>query len=347
MMLNAQNILVRAPNWVGDLVMATPAFRSLRENFAGARITLLIKAYVKEVVQASPWFNEVIVYDPEGEDRGAKGFLRLANLLRKKRFDLAILLTNSFSTALMAKLARIRHIVGYDRDCRGMLLTHRIPAPKINGRYRPEPMIDYYLRICEYLGCSVLRRELLLFTEQKDEERAEEIFDSYGIDRGRIVTGLNVGAAYGSAKYWVDAYFAQLADHLSGEKGHEIILFAGPKERWIAERIQSMMKHKPVNLARENVPLGLLKSLIKRCSLFITTDSGPRHFAAAFGVPVIALLGPTDPIYSQTDSKKTIVIREDLECSPCMLRECPKDHSCMTRITPQRVIEAVETMFNP
>lgn len=341
--INAENILVRAPNWVGDLVMATPAFRSLRENFPKARITLLTKAYVKEVLQASPWFNEIIVYDPQERDKGIKGFLKLAADLRKKRFDLAILFTNSFSTAIMAKLARIRHIVGYNRNYRSLLLTNKIPAPKINGLYKPEPMVDYYLRICEYLDCPTVKRELSLFTDEENEKKAEEIFNSYGIDGRKVIIGLNVGAAYGSAKYWVDAYFAQVADYLL-EKGHEVILFAGPKEGWIAEKIQSMMEQKPVNLANENLPLCLLKSLIRRCSLLITTDSGPRHLATAFGVPVIALLGPTDPVYSQTDSQ-TIVITEELECSPCMLRECPTDHRCMSLITPQRVIEAVEGML--
>lgn len=324
--------------------MATPAFRSLRESFPMARITLLIKAYVKEVLQPSPWFNETIVYDPKERDKGINGFLRLASDLRKKRFDLAILFTNSFNTALMAKLAGIRHTVGYDRDWRGPLLTYKIPIPRINGRYKPEAMVDYYLRICEYLGCSATKREPSLFTDEKNEEKAEKIFKNYNINSEKAIIGLNVGAAYGSAKYWVDAHFAQVADYLL-EKGYDVILFAGPKEGWIAEKIQSMMKQKPVNLAKEKVPLGLLKSLIKGCSLLITTDSGPRHLATALGVPVIALLGPTDPIYSQTDSQKTIVIREDLECSPCMLRECPTDHRCMTLITPQRVIEAVEVML--
>ena len=165
-------------------------------------------------------------------------------------------------------------------------------------------------------------------------------------DAGDKVIGLNPGASFGSSKCWPAQNFARTAELFEEKTGARILLFAGPGEDEIVKAILSKTSAKIINTAPDRVDLELLKPLVKRCNLFVTNDTGPRHYAVAFDVPAVVIMGPTDPRYTSSNLDKTIVIRVDLDCSPCHKKTCPADHRCMTQITPEMVLEAGEKLLS-
>lgn len=324
--------------------MATPALRCLRDNFPDARIDLTLVPYVRKIVVEAPWYDAIHEYSPERG--GLTGRLDYLRLLRQNRYDLAVVLPNSFSSALLAFLSGAKRRIGYDRQGRGFLLTDPIPPPMENGKFVPQSMVEYYLRLCEALGAAPTSRKTELFVDADSERRAEELFGKYGVGKGRPIVAINPGAAYGSSKLWDCSRFAQVADDLADREDCHVVLLGGPGEKEIAREIAGAARSKPKNLAEENVPLDLLKSVIKRCDLLITVDSGPRHFAVAFDKPVVVIMGPTDPRYTNSNLEKTIVLRiTDLDCVPCHIKECPTHHECMTRITPDMVLHAAAELL--
>lgn len=326
--------------------MATPTLRCLRLNFPHARIDLTLVPYVREIVEGAPWFDAIIEYEAGSGFGGlakSAGYLRR---LRRNRYDLAIVLPNSFRSALLAFLSGAKRRVGYDRQGRGLLLTDAAPAPVENGRVVPQPMVEYYLNLCDGLVESLGSRKTELFVDSRSEQRADELFDRYGIGRSKPVVAINPGAAYGSSKLWIPDRFAAVADHFAGDGRCDVVLLGAPAEGPIARAIVGAARTDIANLAEEHVGLGLLKSIIKRCDLLITVDSGPRHFAVAFNKPVVVLMGPTDPRYTNCNLDKTTVLRiEDLDCVPCHMKQCPAHHECMTRITADMVIQAATELL--
>ena len=342
--VDAARILVRLPNWVGDCVMATPALGRLRRRFADAHIALAGTPYVRQVVDDGPWADEIIDVPRE---KGLLSVLRAAARLRQGRFDLGVLLTNSFGSALAARLAGVPRLIGYARDGRGRLLAERLRAPRERGRYLPAPMVEYYGRIADALDCPPGDGRLTLSTAAADEDRAAASFADLGIDLAKPLAGLNPGAAFGSAKCWPPENFARVGDALVDRLGMQVIVLCGPNERDIARRIVGLMHRPAQSVADYDVPLGLLKAIVRRLNLMVTNDSGPQHFAAAFNVPMVTLIGPTNPEWSDTAYDKGVQLRVPVDCGPCMKRRCTRDHRCMTLITPEMVVAAVETLVGP
>ncbi len=273
--------------------------------------------------------------------RGAPlgGFIREALVLRREGFGLAVLFTNSWRTALFALLAGAPRRAGYRRMGRSLLLSDRLEAPRAGGRYEPSPMIDYYINLVRLIGVEPASREMSLAVNRHEREAAEKLLDGLGVEPDASLVVMNPGSAFGSAKCWPPEHFAESADRLTAE-GFEVLVVTGPAEREIGETIGRLAKSRLKPAWRANVPLGPLKALISRAALVVTNDSGPRHFAAALGVPVITIIGPTDPRWSSTGWRAEIVLRREVECAPCMLRVCPRDHRCMTLVTPDDVMEA-------
>ncbi len=326
--------------------MATPALRCLRSAFPDAQIDLTMVPYVRKLVEEAPWYDNIIEYSRNNEHKGLTGLFRYVQSLRKNRYDLAVLLPNSISSALITFLAGAHRRIGYDRDRRGFLLTDPVSAPTENGVFVPQPMVEYYLKLCEALGAPVDSRKTELFVDPESERRAQKLFNKHALRGEDIVVAINPGAAYGSSKLWDTARFAEVADTLADREGCKVLLLGGPGEKQIVQEIASSARSSPVDLAEEDVALDTLKSVIKRCDLLITVDSGPRHIAVAFDKPVVVLMGPTDPRYTNSNLEKTIVLRvEDLDCAPCHIKECPTDHECMNRITPDMVIHAAKELL--
>lgn len=334
------NILITAPNWVGDIVMATPAFRCIRDNYPGAKVTLLLKPYVKGILEGAPWFDEIIEYDPLAKHKHPGRFLSLIRKLRKEKYDLAFILPNSFSSAFITRLARADRRIGYARDNRSLLLTDAIQRPKEKGRFLPTYMGEYYLRLCTSIGCKVGSRNTEVFVTQESKKKIDELLDKYGISDSKPRVLINPGASYGSSKFWTAEGFAETAKLLQQKLDCHVMLVTSPEEKDIAEKIVNAANGSIVNLSQDNISLELLKALVEKSSLLITVDSGPRHLAVALSKPVVVVMGPTDPRYTQTKQEIGKVVRASVDCAPCHLKTCPTDHRCMKLIKPQKVAEA-------
>jgi heptosyltransferase-2 len=313
------NLAVFLPNWIGDVVMATPAIRALRQHFAGARMIAVCRPYVVGVLDGSPWFDAHLFLDRAGP--WSHRWPAVAWQLRRAKIDLAVLMPNSFRSALAAWLGGCNRRIGFRRDGRGWMLTDRLePIRDEKGKFKPSPVIDDYNRLAEAAGCPSPGHRMHLFTTPADEAAADAVYRKFGLGRHDDVICLNPGAAFGAAKFWPIEHFARLA-----------------QER--AKRVRV------VSLAEEQLSLGLTKALIRRCTLLVTTDSGPRHFAAAFDRPVVSLYGPTFIDWTRTYFSKEINLQKQVPCGPCQLRVCPIDHACMRLLTPADVLAGVQRLL--
>ena len=283
-------ILIRAVNWLGDAVMTTPAIGAIRTSFPDARITLLATPLVAEMFSPHDWIDEVMIYDKKGRHSGLAGRLRMARELRGKHFDLAILLQNAFDAALITWIARIPVRMGYRTDGRGLLLTH---GCQLSGETKRLHHVEYYLRMLENFGISTTAGSLSIMVTAEEERTIAALLAGGGIGRDDFLLGLNPGATYGSAKRWYPERFAAVADELCQQWGAKTVITGGSAEREIADEIIASAKTKCLNLAGQTSVRELM-ALIKRCDFFVTNDSGPMHIAAAFGVPLVAIFGPTD-----------------------------------------------------
>jgi heptosyltransferase-2 len=334
------HIAVFLPNWVGDAVMATPALRALRRHFTDARLTAVLRPHVAGVIEGCPWFDRTLALDRRAF--GAHGWAGVAHALRRDRPDVAVLFPNSFRPALVAWLAGCRRRIGFARYGRGWLLTDRLPPERDErGRLKPSPVIDAYNRVAERAGCPWPGHRLELFTTRADEEAADAVWHKAGFTPGTEVVCLNPGAAFGSAKHWPAESFGSLARTLIEQRGCGVLVLCGPAERDLARLIrQHADRPGVVTLADEAVSLGLTKACVRRADLLVTTDSGPRHFAAAFARPVLTLFGPTHIAWTETYHPAAVHLQKPVECGPCQRRVCPLDHRCMTTLTPTEVFAA-------
>ncbi len=335
--------MVRAPNWVGDVVMATPAFRALRQGFPDAHLGVVLRPYVEPILRGASWFDEVIAV----EDRGAKNFAALVARLRRGRFDLGLILPNSFRAALEFWLGGVRRRVGYERRRRGPLLTDPIPAPRDeNGRFSPQNMVDYYLRLCQAVGCEDLSQREELFITLECQRRADALLEKWAIGPEDLLIGINPGGAFGSSKLWLPERFAAVADALAERHRARIILFGAPSERPILKAVAEAMTNPPILPGPGDLDLDVLKPLMRRCGLLVTNDTGARHYAVAFEVPLVCIMGSTSPLYTNVNLERQVIVRVDVDCGPCQKKVCTTDHRCMTLITPEMVLEAAEGLLS-
>lgn len=337
------NLGVVLPSWLGDAVMATPTIRALRSHFGpSAHFVGIMKPKIAEVLEGLPWFNERLLFE-RGQCRPELQVRRLVWELRRRRLDKIILLPNSLSSALIAWFSGAAERIGYDRDLRGGLLTQRLQPPWEAGRYSPISAVDYYLRLATAVGCSDSSRHVELTTTPADESAADVLWDHYQLGKFRLVVAINTGGAFGSAKHWPLEYFSELTRRIVQRWDAAVIVLCGPAERESAAEIARQAADKRViSLASEKLPLGLMKACIRRSDLMVTTDSGPRHFAAAFNVPTVAIFGPIHPAWSVNYNACETELFLSLSCSPCNQHQCPLiHHRCMRDLSVDRVFEAV------
>lgn len=335
-------ILVFCPNLIGDAVMATPLLRAVRNHFERATIDGVMKPAIAAALEGGPWLDRVIRFDPRSSDRRLHS-LPLLRRLRSERYDLAILLPNSFRSALMAKLAGAKERIGYARGGRGRLLSRRLAPPcDQNGRFLPTPAVGYYLQIARALGCRIEATRLELFTSPDDEAAADRVWSDLGLPPGHRVVCFNNGGAFGPAKNWPTASFAQLARGLVASADVSVLVICGPAEREGARAIVTAADHpRVVSLAEHPLGIGLSKACVRRSTLMVTTDSGPRHFAGAFGVPVVSLFGPTHIVWTLTSHPLAVHLQQPVPCGPCQQGHCPLGHHrCMTELSPDAVLAA-------
>jgi heptosyltransferase-2 len=340
--MKPRRILVRAPNWVGDAVMATPALRALREAHPGAQITVEGPPALGGLLRGLPTIDEFLP-DPAG---GAKASFSRARALRSRDFDWGILLSDSPRAAFAPFVARVPRRIGYARDpLRRALLTDSL-APPWRGRSRvPIPMVERYLKITRHMGCPDRGTHVELAVDPATAELVEKNLARRGVGPANRLLLVTPGASFGASKLWPPEHFASACDGIARRLNLLPVLAPAPSEIAIARVIEASACGRVVSLV--DPPLGLeeLKALVARSQLVLSNDTGPRQIAIALGRPVVVAMGPTDPRHTAHQLERQRVLREEVPCGPCHYKTCPIDHRCMTRLRPARAIAAAEELL--
>ena len=346
------DILVILPRWVGDLVMSTPMLRALRGHFGtGARITGVMKGHFAEILAGTDWLDEIVPFDRRSPDE-SKRFAAVSRTLRARRFDTALVVPNSLSTAALAWSARARRRVGFAGHWRRFLLTDVLEPPRRAGRAEVQSPTLTAMALAERIGVPRGSLRPQLATLPADEARADEVLRRLFPDRpeGMLVV-FNDNGAFGPAKSWGTEKLAALARWLLQRRPDaRIVVHCGPGDRDDARAVAARADHPAVrSLAEEReLPFGLSKAIIRRADVVVTSDSGPRHFASAFAIPTVCLLGPMDPRLGWSDHPGLREMRLDLPCSPCNKRECPLGHhDCMRLLAVEDVGRMMLSLTEP
>jgi heptosyltransferase-2 len=337
-----KNILIRSTNWVGDAIMTTPAIQAIRQNFPNAKISILAKPWVKDVFAANPCIDHIIFYDSMHRHKGLRGQVRMAKELAEQGLDLAILLQNAFEAAWLAYLARIPRRAGYNTDARSLLLTHSVPLKKETKKIH---QVYYYLRMLEGLGLETEGEPKLFLSPPPDAATwAQKALFEAGVREGDDLIGINPGAAYGPAKRWLPERFVELAGMLTRQADAKVVVFGTNADRKVGEGALATAPERVINMAGKTT-LGQAMALMARCRVFITNDSGLMHVAAALHVPLVAIFGSTNPVTTGPFSDRVVIVRKDIDCSPCLKAVCTVDFRCMKAITTEEVYEAALSLL--
>jgi heptosyltransferase-2 len=338
-------IWVRGTNWVGDSILTIPALEALRRARPEAEITLTVRPWVRELFEGFAAVDHLHSYDRSLQHRGWRGRSRLIAELAGEHFDLAIVLPNSFESAYLAWRAGIPERIGYATDGRSLLLTRRL---NISTDLLAQHQAQYYLDLLRQAGFideipPVPRISLKISGNR--QLQARQRLSAKGVKEGALLVGINPGAFYGTAKRWPPDRYAALADRCIDGLGADVLIFGSATERTTAEFIARTMQHTPKIFSGETT-LGELAALLNCCSVFVTNDSGPMHLAAAVGTRTLAIFGPTDERTTAPVGPHTRVIKHPVSCSPCLLRECPLDHRCMTGIPVEDVYHTAANLLS-
>jgi heptosyltransferase-2 len=330
-----RELLVRGPNWLGDLVMTTPALRALRAGLPEARITLLLRPGLEALLEGSPLVDRVLVQRSHHAGLPAM-WSEARGLARDARFDVGVCVPDSISSALFMRMAGVRHVVGYARGGRGVLLHQPVRQPAEWGPRRMVAREHFALGLAEALGVPARGTGLELHTTPSGERAAQALLDQHGIDPGAApLVALAPGASFGPSKHWPAEHFAEVGDRVARE-GASVVLVGSAEEARLCREVAGRMKADASVLAGA---LGLdgLASLFRRLSLLLCNDAGARHVAAAVGVPSIVFFGPTSLEKTNLNLEHVRVMQTDADCRPCYRRECPIDHRCLRDIRPEPV----------
>jgi lipopolysaccharide heptosyltransferase II len=315
-------IIVVAPNWLGDAVMALPAIRDVRRHFAEAQLVVTARSSVAMLFRAVPGVDEIAEPGKSGGDVG-------------------ILLPNSFRSAWELRRAGVPERWGYRSDMRGMLLTKPIKRPRKKVHFG-----EYYQHLVQQLGIDTGPLTPQLTVPEGKVRAAADLLAQRGWTPGQALIAIAPGAAFGHAKRWPPERFAALASMLRAELGAACVLVGRSEDRDDSVRAGGTENIGGIDLIGQT-DLSMLMGVLLHCRALVANDSGALHLAAALGVPVTAIYGPTDERYSlplssfESPGDRVRAISRDVFCRPCGLRDCPIDHRCMKRITTQEVFELV------
>ena len=340
-MANAElikRVVVRGTNWVGDSVMTVPALRALRRVLPDAHITLVIRPSARGIFSEADFVDDVLLYDR----KGALSVFPQIREWRRRKFDLAVLFQNAFEAALIPFLAGVPVRLGYATESRRALLTHPLELPDWRSS-RHE--VFYYLYVVTALeqmlfGTSSICEADPDTTIQISETRKAEAADllrAHGVREGELVVALCPGSINSRAKRWPAAAYAALADRLIDD--HRQVLLIGSKdEADVSDDVTNRMQHRPIVLTGKT-SLDQITAVLAAVDLIVTNDTGPAHIGAALGRPTLVIFGPTNPLTTRPFSPAAEILRHPPDCAPCMLRDCPIDHRCMTALTVDEVFE--------
>jgi heptosyltransferase-2 len=341
-------LLVRGPNWIGDAVMCEPAIASLRLLFPAAEIALLVRPAVAELFRGHPGIDRLLVYQNRGQHAGFMGKWRLSRTLRQSRFQMALLFQNAFEAAWLAVLAGIPTRYGYATDGRGWLLTHPVP---VSDHRTHVHQVQYYWNLLRSLGAGEVPESPRLYLSHDEERRMALKLTEAGMSANDFLIGVNPGSMYGAAKRWLPERYAEVTDRLIDHAKNDLgrtaraVIVGARGEEALGRAVADRMRH-PALVFSGGTTIRELMAIIRRCGLFLTNDTGPMHIAAAFQVPLVAVFGPTDVRTTAPFGEGHALVRHAVECAPCLLRECPIDHRCMTGVSSDMVYEAAIARMN-
>jgi heptosyltransferase-2 len=340
-----KRIVVRGTNWVGDAVMTVPALREIRRLFPASHITLATRSWAEGLFADAEFIDDLMVH----EGSGLRSVIHQVREWRRRSFDLAILLPNSLETALVASLAGVPVRAGYATDGRQRLLTHPLDLPESRSSHHE---VFYYLNIIARLEW-LMKREQSFLNSQPDASlevsegrklAARGLLRTIGIREGRRLIALCPGSINSRAKRWPAERYAALADRFIDEYGAEVLLIGSTAEEEVSLEVSRRMRNKPLILTGRT-ELKELVAVLSLVDLLVTNDTGPAHIAAALGRPTLVIFGPTNPLTTRPFSPFAEIVRQPPDCAPCMLRDCPIDHRCMTAISPDEVFERAQVML--
>jgi heptosyltransferase-2 len=331
-------ILVRGVNWVGDTILTYPTVQKLKRIFPRSHLAVLIPNHLIDLWKTFPYVDEII---PFNNKRGLSFFwedFKLCRSLKKKHFDLAVILPSSFHSAFQMFLAQIPTRMGYIGKRRSFLLNHKIPRTQETSLIH---RIYYYKKIVESLGKGESDFSPRIILMEENRRWAEETLNHLGVLNGKPLIGMNPGATYGMAKCWYPDRFRELGMRLSRKWKATLLLFGNENEKPVAKEIASSLGGEGVDFTGKT-DLLQLAALLERCHLLVTNDTGTMHVATAMSTPVVALFGSTDHITTGPWGEGHVVVRKDVFCSPCLKRVCPTDHRCMKGITVEEVERTID-----
>jgi heptosyltransferase II len=339
-------IVVRGTNWIGDAVMTIPALRELRRIFAGAQITLCTRGWAEGIFADADFIDEILPFDKTSNS--FQTVFRQAKIWREKNFDLAVLFPNSFESAVLAGVGNVPQRFGYATEKRAFLLTESFPVPAWkNARHE----IFYYLNLVAEIektlfgstkvGENEPRFELNVSAKRRIEAR--RILEARGADSSKRTVALGVGSTNSRAKRWHAESYARLNDRLQSELNANVVLVGAKDEIAVSSKVFEKSRFKPFVLTGET-NLSEAVAILAEVDLLVANDMGLAHVAPATGTKTLVIFGPTNDKTTRPIGSE--IIRKTVECSPCMLRDCPIDHRCMTRISPDEVFEIARRLLN-
>ncbi len=345
-------IVVRGTNWVGDAVMTIPALRQLRRLFPEAHITLATRSWAQGLFEDAEFIDDFMVHNGSG----LRSVVQQVREWRRRSFDLAVILPNSLETALVASLARVPLRIGYATDGRQRLLTHPLDLPESRSSQHE---VFHYLNIVARLEWLISREQSFLDTQPyaslevaesrkvaaRKLLRANGVSGIPGITDGRPLIALCPGSTNSRAKRWPAERYAILADRFIDECGADVILIGAAPEEDVSLDVRERMHNLPILLTGKT-DLSQLVSVLSLVDMLVTNDTGPAHIAAALGRPTLVIFGPTNPLTTRPFSPFGEVVSQPPDCAPCMLRDCPIDHRCMTAITPDHILERARVLLD-
>ena len=313
-----RRIAVFMPTWIGDCCMATPTLRALRQKFPNSHIAMIARPVIGELLEdawgnAPRWYDEVIQFQKRGNSDNGEvvSRLQLPKRIRAGRFDLGILLTNSFWTAATMRLGGIKNIVGYNRDLRGWLLAEKLQPPRDRNGWLPIPAIDYFLRLASHIGCNTTDRHMELAVSDSDQRMAKDLWKQLAFDSDTPTLVFNSNSATQAERVWPKDKIMRVIRQVTQELNWQVLIHCGPGEREQANEIAAGLADPRVASMGicEDLPIGLSKAVLQKASVVVSTDSGPRHLAVALGSQVVTLFGPTDPAWTQTYNRPEILLQ--------------------------------------
>lgn len=331
-------ILIVRTDRIGDVLLSTPVITAARSAFPNAFIAVMVSPETREIVAQNPYLNEVISYDKKLRHRGILDTLRFAMRLRKKRFDLALILHSTARVNLISFLAGVPNRVGYARGKMDFLLTSKLEYKKRLGEKHEA---EYSLDVLRFLGIEADMSPLVMPVKKIDDKNMEDLLRESGLEKGERFVAIHPGASCIS-KMWPQENFAKTADILIDRFGVKVVLVSSPGQAGLGEKVMGLMKNKPVFLCGRT-SLGELAALLKRAILFISNDSGPVHIACAVGVPVISIFGRNEkglsPARWRPLGARDIVVHKDVGCTECLAHNCKKDFLCLRSVTVEEIAE--------